>query len=180
MASSGVKLIKRLPRPQIIFAGIQSEIAKQLQTVGRAHVNERKAIVSNFETNIEFGYEVKTSSKQITLEVKVTNAGTQVSEGFTVGQLWRALDRTGVKPHVIRPKKQGGRLAFQTNYQPKTRPIGRSGGPGRASGPTVFTRQVNHPGFPPRKFSEVINKRLRKQFEGAISRGVRLGSRKRR
>lgn len=179
MASSGIKLIKRLPRPQIIFAGIQREIAKQLQTVGRHHVDERKKIVSDFDTDIEFGYEVKVSQKQVTLLVSVTNAGTEVSEGFTVGQLWAALDKTGVRPHTIVPKKQGGRLAFQTNYQPHTRPIGRSGGPGRATGPTVFARRVNHPGFAPRHFSRVINKRLKPQFEKAISRGVSLGGKRR-
>jgi hypothetical protein len=180
MASSGVTLIKRLPRPQIIFADIQREIGKQLQAVGRQHVNERKKVVSNFETDIEFGYEVKVSQKQVTLNILVTNAGAEVSEGFTVGDLWRVLDKTGVKPHIILPKRQGGRLAFQTNYQPHTRPIARSGGPGRATGPKVFARKVNHPGFPPRKFSEAIGKRLRRQFGQAIDRGIRIGARRRR
>lgn len=180
MASSGIKLIKRLPRPQIILADIQREIAKQLIPVGRHHVDEREKVVSDFETNIEFGYEIKVSQKQVTLSILVTNASSEVSEGFTVSQLWTALDKTGVRPHVIVPKQQGGRLAFQTNYQPHTRPIGRSGGPGRATGPQVFARQVQHPGFAPRKFSQVINKRLRRQFEQAIDRGVRLGARKRR
>lgn len=180
MASSGIKLIKRPPKPQVMIADMQREIAKQLQGVGRQHVSERNKVVSDFDTNIEFGYEVKVSQKQITLSVNVTNAGTEVSEGFSVGDLWKALDKTGTRPHSIQPKQQGGRLAFQTGYQPHTRPIGRSGGPGRATGPTVYARRVQHPGFAPRKFSDVINKRLRRQFEQAIDRGVRLGGRKRR
>lgn len=180
MAVGSVRIIKRFPKPEIIFGNIQAEIAKQLHVVGRQHVNERKKVVSNFETDIDFGYEVKISPKQITLEVSVLNASEQVSEGFTVGDLWKALDKTGVKPHLITAKKQGGKLAFQTGYQPHTRPIARSGGPGRPTGDRVFRKQVKHPGFPPRKFSETINKRLRRQFEQAIDRGFRLGSRKRR
>lgn len=183
MATGSVRIIKRPPPATVQFRAIQQEIAKQLQSVGRAHVNERKAVVANFETDINFGYEVKTSSAQITLTVNVTNSGEQLEgSNWTVGQLWSALDKTGTRPHVIRPKKQGGRLAFQGgNYQPKTRPVGRSGGPGRVSGGRqVFTKQVNHPGFPPRKFSEGINKRLRRQFEQAIDRGVRIGGKRKR
>lgn len=164
------------------FRAIQQEIAKQVQTVGRAHVNERKAVVSNFETDINFDHKVKVSAAQITLTVSVTNSGEAVSDSFTVGDLWKALDKTGVRPHVIRPKRPGGVLAFQGgNYQPKTRPIGRSGGSGRVSGGRqVFTKQVNHPGFPPRKFSEKINAKLRKLFEQAIDRGVRIGGKRKR
>lgn len=180
MANSGIKLIKRLPSPVLQLKAIQQEIAKQLKPVGRAHVNEREKVVANFEHQPEFGYEVKISQKQVTLQVLLKNDGEAVSEGFTIGNLWTALDRTGVRPHVIRPKKPGGVLAFQAGYQPKTRPIGRSGGPGRSTGPAVFAKQVNHPGFSPRKFSEKINARLRRQFEQAIDRGVRLGGRKRR
>lgn len=181
MANLGsVKIIKRPPPAAVQFKAIQDQIAKGLKSVGQAHVNERQKVVANFETDIEFGYRISTTGKQITLTVVVENTGTQVSEGFTVGGLWRALDREGIRPHVITPKKQGGRLAFQTGYQSHTRPIARSGGPGRASGPRVFAKQVRHPGFPPRKFSETINKRLRRQFEQAIDRGVRIGGKRQR
>lgn len=175
-----VKIIKRPPPASVQFKAIQQGIAKELKSVGRAHVDERQKVVANFETDIKFGYRISATGKQITLTVVVENDGAQVSEGFTVGDLWKALDKTGTRPHVIRPKKQGGKLAFQAGYQPKTRPIGRSGGPGRSSGPTVFARQVNHPGFAPRHFSRVINKKLDKRFTKAIDRGVRLGGRKRR
>lgn len=177
-----VRIIKRPPPAAVQFKAIQQEIAKQLQPVGQEHVNERKAVVANFETDINFGYKISTTQKQITLTVSVTNSGAEVSSGFTVGDLWKALDKTGTKSHVIRPKRPNGRLAFQGgNYQPKTRPIGRSGGPGRVSGGRqVFTKQVNHPGFAPRKFSETINKRLKRRFEQAIDRGVRLGGKRKR
>lgn len=178
MAASSIKIIKRPPRAQLRYAVIQKEVAKQVGNIGRLHVQERERVVSDFDHKPDFGYEVKVTPGQITLEVLVKNDGVQVSEGFTIGQLWGALDREGIRPHVIRPKKQGGVLAFQAGYQPKTRPIGRSGGPGRATGPMVFAKQVNHPGFPPRHFSREINKRLKAAFSKAVSRGISLGWKK--
>lgn len=175
-----VKIIKRPPPATVQFRAIQQEIIKQLKPVGQEHVNERNKVVANFETDIEFGYKVSATQKQVTLTVVVENSGEAVSDGFTVGDLWKALDKTGVRPHTIRPKRPGGVLAFQGgNYQPKTRPIGRSGGPGRVNrGETVFRKQVQHPGFPPRHFSKVINKKLESRFRQAIDRGVRTGGKK--
>lgn len=175
MASSSIKVIKRPPRAQLRYRTIQKEVAKQVGNVGRLHVQEREKVVSDFDHKPEFGYEVKITPGQVTLEILVKNDGAQVSEGFTIGDLWKSLDTKGTRPHVIAPKRQGGRLAFQTNYQPHTRPIARSGGPGRATGPTVFARKVNHPGFPPRQFSKTINKRLKPAFSKAVSRGISLG-----
>ncbi len=175
-----VKIIKRPPPASVQFKLIQQQIVKELKPVGQAHVDARNKVTSNFETEIKFGYRVSATQKQITLSIVVENDGTEVSEGFTVGNLWKALDKTGTRPHTIQPKKQGGRLAFQAGYQPHTRPIGRSGGPGRATGPKVFTRRVQHPGFAPRHFSRVINKTLAKRFIKAIDRGVRIGSKKQR
>lgn len=183
MANLGsVKIIKRPPPASVQFKLIQDQIARELRPVGQAHVEARERIVSDFETDIEFGYRISATQKQITLSIVVENAGEQVSEGFTVGDLWKALDRTGTRgPYPIPKNPQPGkRLAFRTNYQPHTRPIGRSGGPGVATGPLVRPIQVQHPGIKPRHFSRVINKRLRRQFEQAIDRGVRLGGRKRR
>ncbi len=188
MGSLGsVKITKRPPPASVQFRNIQQEIVRQLRPIGQAHVDERNKITSDFDTDIKFGYRVSATQKQITLSVVVENNSAQVSEGWTVGDLWRALDKKGTRPHTIRPKTLGpafgGALRFQWggkgSYSPKTRPIGRSGGSGKASGPIVYRRQVNHPGFAPRKFSEVINKRLRKQFENAIDRGVRVGAKHR-
>lgn len=181
MANLGsVKIIKRPPPAGVQFKAIQDQIVRELRPVGQAHVDERNKVVSNFETEIKFGYRISVTGKQVTLSIVVENDGTQVSDDFTVGDLWKALDKTGTRPHTIQPKRQGGRLAFQTNYQPHTRPIGRSGGPGRATGPAVFAKKVNHPGFAPRHFSRVINKKLDKRFTQAIDKGVRIGSKKRR
>lgn len=176
--AAGIKVIARPPKAALRYKAIQQEIGKQVGNVGRLHVQERDKIVVDFETEINFGYLVKVTPGQVTLNINVTNDSAQVSEGFSVGDLWIALDQKGTRPHTIRLKKQGGRLAFQTGYQPHTRPVGRYGGPGQATGETVFAKQVQHPGFPPRKFSERINKRLREAYQKAISRGASLGWKK--
>lgn len=180
MANSSIRLIKRLPKPERIFDNIQTEIARQLQPVGRQHVAERNKVVSDWDHQPKFTHQIKVSQKQVAMDILVTNDTEAVSDDFTIGDLWTSIDKTGTRPHPI-AAKNAPRLAFQTNYQPHTRPIARSGGPGVATGPLVFPRQVpQHPGYPPRKFSEAIGKRLRRQFEQAIDRGIRLGARKQR
>ena len=186
MALGSVKIIKKLPSPQQQFKFIQDQIKRELVPVAQAHVDERDKVVSDWDTEVKFGYRISATEKQVTLTIVVENENEQVGEGeWTVGDLWRALDSKGTKSHTIKPKSDGGRLSFQwggpSSYQPKTRPIARSGGPGTVSNPQrVAFRSVNHPGFPARKFSQVINKKLRGRFEKAIGRGIRLGSRKRR
>lgn len=172
---AGIKVIHRPPRANLRYGAIQKEIVKQVGGVGRLHVQEREKVVADFDTAIEFGYQVKVTPGQVTLSVNVTNDNAEVSEGFSVGDLWKALDQTGTKPHTIKPKQPGGTLRFQTGYQPHTRPPARYGGPGQATGAVVSAKEVNHPGFPPRKFSEKINKRLRPAYLKAISRGVSIG-----
>lgn len=179
MAIASIKLVKGAPKPEAIFQDIQREIGKQLQAVGRQHVSERKKVVDDFETNIIFGYRIKVSQSQVSLEVDLTNGSEQVSEGFSVGDLWKALDEGTKGPYPIPKQPKGkGSLAFQTNYQPHTRPIARGGGPGRATGPMAFPKQVMHPGIKARKFSDTINKRLYKQFQKAVDRGFRLATAK--
>lgn len=184
MATGNIKLIKR-PNFKLQGEAIQKEIAKQLQPVGRQHVNERKRIVADFDTKIVFGSHISISQAQITLTIAVENSEQQLENSdWTVGDLWRALDKSGTKPHDIKPTNPQGILRFQWggpgSYEPHTRPIARFGGPGAVTnGETVFRKRVRHPGFQPRKFSDSINKRLRRQFEQAIDRGVRLGSKRR-
>ena len=181
MALGSVKIIKKLPSPQHQFKFIQDQIKRELVPVAEAHVTERNKVVSDWDTEVKFGYRISSTEKQVTLTIVVENENEQVSEGgnFPVGALWKSIDKTGVRPHTIRAKN-APRLAFQTGYQPHTRPIARSGGPGVATGQFVRPLQVEHPGYPPRKFSQVINKKLDKRFRKAIDRGVRLGARKRR
>jgi hypothetical protein len=184
MSLGSVRIIKKPPPIGVMKQAINQEISKQLQPVGRQHVNERKRVVSNFDTEIVFGYRISVTDKQITLTVLLENADTPVSDDWTVGDLWKALDSEGTRPHEIKPKDSNGKLVFNWggpgSYDAKTKPVAKSGGSGEVrNGVKTVRKRVSHPGFEPRKFSETINKRLRRQFDAAIDRGLRLGLKKR-
>lgn len=181
---ASIRIIKKPPPANVMNKLITAEIAKQVSKVGDQHVREREKVTANFETDIEFSRKVSVTEKQVTLTVFVKNDKTPVNEdnaSFTVGDLWNALDKTGIRPHAIPKRPDAKVLRFQWggpgSYNPKTRPIARSGGPGSSSGPFIYRKRLKeHPGFKPRKFSEAINKRLRRQFEQAVDRGFRVGS----
>lgn len=178
MVNTGsVRIIKRPPPALVRYKAIQDQIKRELAPIGQAHVDERNKVVADWETNVDFGYRVSATQSQITLTILVENAEETISEDFTVGDLWKALDKTGTRGPYQIPKnpQEGQRLAFRLDYQPHTRPIGRYGGSGQATGRMVRPQVVQHPGIQPRKFSEGINKRLRKRYEKAIQRGTRLG-----
>lgn len=184
MSLGSVRIIKKPPPAKVMAQAINQEIVKQLQPVGKQHVNERKRIVANFETEIKFGYQVSATEKQITLSVVLENSDTSLPDSeWTVGDLWKALDQTGTPEHEIKPKDSNGFLVFSWggygSYEAKTKPIAKFGGSGEVSnGEKTVRKRVNHPGFKPRKFSDSINKRLRRQYDQAIDRGFRLGVKK--
>ena len=87
----------------------------------------------------------------------------------------------GTRPHKIRAKhaRRKGRLpmlVFPSVYTPHTTPRGPSyGGPGTSSGPTVFAREVNHPGTKGRHFEEAWRRYMEKWFAAEIEAAVRRG-----
>lgn len=66
----------------------------------------------------------------------------------------------GTRPHVIRPKKPGGKLVFKWggpgSYTAKTQPRVIGSGPSRQTGDIQHRLVVHHPGNKPRFFSEVL------------------------
>jgi hypothetical protein len=74
---------------------------------------------------------------------------------WTDSEIYAYVDR-GTRPHVIRPKRPGYPLAFQTGYTAKTVPRVIASRPGGASGPTVYAMEVHHPGTEAREFTATI------------------------
>jgi len=171
----------RIPtRPEIVYRHIRERVLKELDVVGKAHVAERNEIVRDFKHKPEFGYRTRIAGSQIRLEVFVKNPDARVSDSWTIGDLWEALDRKGTSPHIIKPKGKGYPLRFQWggkgSYKAKTVRGGRFRGPGKVvGGKTVFAKQVKHPGFKARHFTERINKELLPLFRKQAERGYRLG-----
>ena len=89
--------------------------------------------------------------------------------------LWGMLDK-GTRRHVIRAKKRGGYLAFNSKFKPKTRPNVIASYAGSHGGPMVYRQQVTHPGTKARNWTVAIQKkakpwiqkRMVKAFEEAV------------
>ena len=183
MAKTSFRYTKQPAKPAIIYKHIRARVEKELKVVGQSHVAERNEIVRDFENKPEFGYRIRTTAKELRLEVFVKNPDEKLKHGnWTIGQLWTALDKTGTRPHPIpkQPKPAGKFLRFKWggpgSYKPKTVRGGKFRGPGKVSGgKPVFAKQVQHPGTKPRKFTERINKELRPLFLKQAERGYRLG-----
>jgi len=101
---------------------------------------------------------------------------------FTIGieaqgpneNIWRY--GRGTKPHKIRAKNAKA-LSFvwggPRSYQPKTKPIGKFGGPGTVSdGERVAFKEVDHPGTKARRFGLAITIKYVPKFAKRIGQGI--------
>lgn len=85
----------------------------------------------------------------------------------------------GTRPHVIRPKRPGGRLRFfRTGFKPKSR-VGyiASYAGQKANKDLTYTRVVHHPGTKARRFSEKIKEKWEKEFKRLCRQAIKVASR---
>jgi hypothetical protein len=179
MANKYFRYTRQPLRPEIMYDHIRNRVEKELAVVGKAHVYERDQITQDFKHQPKFGWRVRTTPKQLRLEIFLENPDAPVSEDWTIADLWEALDRSGTRPHIIRPRRAKV-LRFKWggpgSYRAKTIKGGRFRGPGKVQGgKTVYRKKVMHPGFEARHFTERINKDLRPLFLKQAERGYRLG-----
>ena len=136
----------RAVRPPALKAGAAQRIMRNaLRTEARHIKKEFEKTTATWDHDVDFREHthLKLSYSVMSVEVETDDEIYHFVSG-------------GTKPHDIRPKKQGGTLAFQSGYKAKTSPrqIGsRSGG---SFGATVFAKAVKHPGTKAREFPEVI------------------------
>ena len=102
--------------------------------------------VYGWSTKPRMGYVQTKSASEITLRVYPTGPGSDI---------WNLLN-VGSPRHYIYPKRPGGTLRFRTGYRAATTPGSIQSRRKYRSGPTVTARVVNHPGFEPRKFTELM------------------------
>jgi hypothetical protein len=176
MAKSGmfrVSFTKNLPPLKRQITEVQNEIRKDMAKVAKAHQKSLERIVSDWSAGTKPTFSAKTVVVASRIGVNIT-----VKEANRSKPVWMWINKTGTKPHKIpkQPKRGKKRLRFRTGYSSKTAPSpARYGGPGRATGPIRYARQVNHPGFKPRKFSAQILKDLRPEYNKAVRNGARRG-----
>lgn len=127
---------------------------RQLEAVDRAYKRalnearaELRAVIDEWKSELDFAVFPTRRRESIVYQVK--GVGPDV-------QIFHYVDK-GTRPHVIRPKKPGGRLAFQPGYSPRTAPIAQFNvGTGLKSGDTIFRAEVHHPGTKAREFTKTI------------------------
>lgn len=78
----------------------------------------------------------------------------------------------GTKPHIIKPKKKGYPLKFQTGGQPKTEPEVILSVPGKVGNNTARAMIVHHPGTKARKFTKVIANSYKPEFSRRIKNAL--------
>jgi hypothetical protein len=148
-----------------IDGALRKETAKVAQETGRILQRDHQKVVAQWKHQPKFSYTYKARANLIVANVYAY--GTHKKIWFYVNY--------GTKPHVIRPKKSKF-LKFQTGYSPRTA-RGGFGGPGKAFGPWVSTKEVHHPGSEARDFTAMISKRaaprFRKRIEQAFRKAIR-------
>lgn len=108
-----------------------------------------QVVVRDWTIDVTFAVDQTASRKVIVATIEVRGNDKKI---------WGYVDQgtgaaAGGTAYVIRPKGPYP-LRFRGGYQPRTTPVGKFGGPGRAVGPWVSTYQVTHPGIEPRQFTE--------------------------
>jgi hypothetical protein len=116
-------------------------------------------------------------------EMKVTSKGNiTTSEVKTGDAKYRWID-LGTKPHPIPLEpKASGFLIFQKNYKAGTTPRSLQARKPQRSGPTVFAKQVQHPGVEPRHFEipiyeeqkPIVVKELQKALGDHIRKHIKV------
>lgn len=90
----------------------------------------------------------------------------------TTNKIYTYVD-AGTRPHIIKPKKAGGRLAFQTGGRPKTRPGIITSYAGAKGSKWARPMVVHHPGGKARRFTEIINDRIDKRLASITRRRIK-------
>jgi hypothetical protein len=107
---------------------------EQLERIGKLVAEKWKLIM--------LGYMGKDESPLTdTIKYTVTNSGVSI---YSDNDIVLYLEK-GTRPHIIRPKKPGGSLAFRTKESGT-----RKDGSRYSHGDTIYTKEVHHPGFEPR------------------------------
>lgn len=183
MAKTGLSITRRPPTATVQYAVVRDEVKVGMTRVGKAGVASYKRVVANFakKNRPDFDYTVGIGPKRMFVRVFPKGTDNQL-------KIWKLIDKTGAKRHKIRAKKQDKRgrylLYFEWggpgSYDAKTKPSpARFGGSGKVQGGRLIAKkEVNHPGFRPRKFSEALNKDLKPTLGKEIQNGLRRGLRK--
>lgn len=151
---------------------VRQEVRQELERYGDQVIDELKEGTSDWSNKPSFTKRVFVRSDLVSVEVVTSNPNKKENKIF------KYVDQGTDGPYYIFPKKRGGRLKFQTGYDPKTQSPGKfKQGTGLKFGSWVTREFVIHPGIEGRNFIRTIMRKitpdLRRRIENAFRRALR-------
>lgn len=113
-----------------------------------------KETVNGWSKKPDFGWAQIKTGDSISINVYPTGE---------YAEIWNLVNE-GAPAHPIDPKKNGGLLRFRPGYRAATRPGQLRSGRSYRSGKHVTAKRVIHPGFEPRRFTELIAQEFAERY----------------
>ena len=162
---SGKRQMKLLDLNSIVRKQIKEKMDRQVKP---ALLKSHELIVANWKSDVGFQARKFISGDEIAIIIFPTGKDKKI---------WDYVDQ-GTRPHVILPRNAPN-LVFKTGYSPKTlaKPARTVAGGGKATGPTVYAKKVNHPGTEAREFTKTIAEDIKPKFKSEIENAFRQAAR---
>ena len=168
-------LVKKIKASRLNEAAMAQAITAGMQEVGKEMKKEFEKTTRTWKNKPDFEI----------IEAITPNLGKVEVGVFTDDEIYGYVN-DGTEPHIIAPKKAGGKLAFKWagpgSYKAKTSPRTISSTSGGSSGGTVVLPYVFHPGTEAREFDETIAEymqpRFKRTMEKAMSRAAKASGHK--
>lgn len=128
-------------------------------------------VVKSWKHRPVFKATKKVTAKAMTIDVKPTGENRKFWEYVSFGTRAHPIPRPGNTRAKVLKFKWGG----PGSYKPRTTTSGGYQGPGKASGPVVHLKRVNHPGNKPRNFERHIARWYQKRFTAVMNDAVKRG-----
>lgn len=153
--------LQALPPPKMVSS------AEHLKAIEKAVYKAAGLALRDLEST------VRTWKHKPTFDVTITQQGDSYSVTAGTDDEIYGYVNNGTRPHAIRPKRSRY-LKFGSGFRAKTR-VGVIGSfQGGSFGNDIFSRGVQHPGFPGRKFTERIAQRRQVTTQQEIQHGIAL------
>lgn len=158
---------------------IKAKVIKPVNVVTRGIFRTEMLVEANkiaSDMNKDFEKTVATWKNKPKFDTKIVARNQEVSITVsTDDEIYGYVDQ-GTKAHIIRPRKRGYPLRFNSRFKAKTKPhfIGSSNG--ASNPPIIRAMEVHHPGTDAREFSHDLQAKyqpiLAKRMQQAITRAA--------
>lgn len=167
--------VKQIKPAKLNDAAMRKALADEMRLFSKDMEKEFKKTTRTWKHKVKFERLEEISADLGKVEVAV----------MTDDEIYRYVDE-GTEPHIIAPKKKGGRLAFKWggpgSYKAKTSPGVIGSNKGGATGKTTVLPYVFHPGTEAREFdktiAEYMEPRFKKRMEAAMKKAAQVSGHK--